>query len=622
MKQQAIATMVALAAGVTVNLQGAVPDIDDGFEGYPLGTTFLAPTGGWSSADAAVSVTNDQRHSGSHAAVLSENTALTNTVNAGSTYAVWTDFWIRPGAGVLPANAPTDTASFVSGFDTNGYVLVAMTNGWRTCSNDVWGGPVAPVLTNFIHLSVYQDYAASNMAVFVNGLLVLQDVRLGGSGIYGRLAVNNRDDSAWLDDVWVKTNYNGATLVLDRNGVNGPDALEVQTYGYAARILYVGGSSGYPLFATLPDALAVCRRRDTVYVNDGSFAGVLSVTQDVVLTGAALTNLAGISVASGASLTLNQSANAGSLSVTGSLYVATGSVLACQSSAVNGGVVTVGPAATFSNAALSVSAGGVVHISATNAHFISQLDGVDAAGIFDIGDTWPGAAAMPLPFADDFERYAAGSPVTGLGFAGWGSSGTNASIVTGHDHTLAGAGKSLELQPVSSVSNRIASSAGRVWTDFYLLANRGAVPADAPVSASTFSACVDTNGWLVVATSNSWVTCSNYYDNTAAVPLSTSALSRVTVFQDLTNHQFSVFVEGKLLREQLPFPSGSGVSVYGRLVVRNLDGTAYVDDLEIKTSLPSNLPGDLDGDGIPDAAEIDRYGMLEARPLGTVFRMR
>ena len=629
MKPLAKLVLVIVGIGVAGDLRGALPAINDGFEGYALGQTFVAPTGGWSSTDAGVMVTNSQVHSGNRAVVLPGNTALTNTVNASGTNVVWTDFWIEPGGGVLPPNAPTSTASFLCYVDTNGYAVVANPSdpsgsGWTTCSNDVWGRSVAPVTMNFAHISVYQNYTSSNEVVFVNDQLVLQSVPLTGGGTYNRFVVHNDnvESNAWLDDVWIQPTYNSATLVADRNGVYGPDALEVQTYGYAARTLYVGGATGFPWFATLTNALAVCRPHDTVYLNDGSFGGTLSITQNVTLTGATLTNVAGISVAAGATLTLNQSANVGTLNVTGTLYLAAGTTMACQSATINGGTVTVAAAATFSNnAALSVIGAGVLQFTATNSQFIATAVGVDAFGVFNIGSTWPGLVAMPLPFAENFENYVAGSPLANLGFAGWGANNTNAWVATGQDHTMAGAGKSACLAAETAISNSVSATAQKVWSDFYVLPTPGVMPVDVSLSAASFAAYVDTNGWLVAATSNGWVTCSNYIDNSSAV-LSTATFSRVTVRQDFGNHLFAVFVQGKLLREQLPFPSGAAVGAYHRLDVDHFDGTAYLDDVSISTQLPANMTSDLDGDGIPDALEIDRYGTLTAMPRGSIFSFR
>lgn len=620
MNQPTRAMLVVLMAGTATCLQGAVPDINDGFEGYSLGESFDVSSGGWISAGAGVRVTNDQVSAGSQSVVLLENAGLTNAVGVSGTDLVWTDFRVEPMLGVVPTDAPTGTASFISCFDNNGYVVVANAGSWVTCSNDVWGGAVAAVTNGFVHVSVFQDYAASNMAVFVNDRLVLQDVRLTGAGSYSRLGVENSDGSAWLDEVWIKPNYNSATLVADRNGVGGVDALELQTYGYAARTLYVGGSTGFPRYATVDEALAVCRPRDTVYMNDGSFSGVLAITQTVNLAGADLTNLAGISVAAGGSLTLNQSVNVSTLAVTGSLSLAAGTMLACQTGTVSG-TVTVAAGATFSSASsLTVASGGVLHFTSVSSRFIAVQAGVDSTGVFDIDDTWPGIVAQPVPYTEDFEGYVAGSRVSSLAFRGWGATSPDALVTNAQNHT-AGGSKSAALFEKTTISNLVATAEQTLWTDFYLLATPGMVPSGAPTGTSSFAACVDTNGWLLVATTNGWLTCSNYYNNTPVPPMSASALSRVTVYQHFSNHVFSVFLDGKLLKDRQPFPCGAVIGTYNRVVMDNTDGTAYMDDVAITPTLPVGLDSDFDGDGSPDGLQIQQFGyMLSLR--GSIFLFR
>lgn len=619
MNQPTRAMLVVLTAGVVTRIQGAVPDINDGFEGYSLGESFAVSSGGWIAADAGVRVTNDQVHAGSQSVVLLENAGLTNVVGVSGTDLVWTDFRVEPMLGLVPADAPIGTASFISCFDSNGYVVVANAGSWLTCSNDVWGGAVAAVTNGFVHVSVFQDYAASNMAVFVNDRLVLQDVRLTGAGSYSRLGIDNSDGSTWLDEVWIKPGYNSATLVADRNGVGGVDALEVQTYGYAARTLYVGGSTGFPWYATVDEALAVCRPRDTVYMNEGSFSGVLAITQTVNMAGADLTNLAGISVAAGGSLTLNQSVNVSTLAVTGTLNVAAG-VLACQTGTVSG-TVTVAAGATFSNAlSLVVADGGILRFTTVSSRFIAAQAGVDTTGVFDIGDTWPGIVAQSVPFSEEFEGYAAGSRVSSLAFRGWGATSTNAWVTNAKNHT-AGGSKSAALFEKTTISNLVATAEQTLWTDFCLLATPGMIPSGAPTGTSSFAACVDTNGWLLVATTNGWLTCSNYFDNTPVPSLPASALSRVTVYQHFSNHVFSVFLDGKLLKDRQPFPCGAVVGTYNRVVMDNTDGTAYMDDVAITPNLPAGLDSDFDGDGSPDGFQIQRFGyMLPLR--GSIFLFR
>jgi len=106
--------------------------------------------------------------------------------------------------------------------------------------------------------------------------------------------------------------------------------------------------------------------------------------------------------------------------------------------------------------------------------------------------------------------------------------------------------------------------------------------------------------------------------------MTTQTWTRLTVFQDFVQKKEAIFLDGKLAREQVPFLDGA-ISADSSVEVNNDAGPAYLDDVAISTNLPAGLDGDLDGDGYPDAREIDRLGSVTIRNdwiYGTTFKFR
>ena len=680
------------------------PSFFDNFDADPLGTTFITPLNGWTSPYASVVVTNDYAFAGS-AVRMPEGTALTNTVNGGSGKVIWTDCYLKPVLGEMPENLPTNTMSACVFLGTNGYANVLTAGGWRVYTNDIWGNALAPVGANFAHIAIYQDFSRSNLALLVNGRLAVQDLRFpGAASAYNTLSAWNPTTNAWLDNVWIKTNYDAATLTNDVNADGMSDAGELAMYGYASRILYAGAGSGYPGFATIQSALNAWRTRDSLYVYAGQYAEDVIVSNNVAFGGQAFTNSgsltigagltvalqnatvwsnitiganaivafnqplacsnlyvganatvtfnqavacaamtvdsgatvtangtiacsAGLSVAQGAFVALNQSGSFGVLSATGTVTLAAGRSLTLGAATVYGSVLVTGASTVTVASVLSVPTNGSGHLDFSGGQFVVASSGVNMTGTFSITNTWGQQAAVGLPFADDFETYTAGTRLSDLGFRGWGASDPGVTVQSGRfDTQVTPSGtKAVALPSGTLFSNRITTAAGKVWTDFYLTPLPGEAPDNPPTNSSSFFAFVDSNGCLEVATGYGWVVCTNTFGNGALAPadaMNTQTWTRISLCQNFTNHTFSVFLNGKLLREQLAFPGGA-IGAYHTFGANNQnDGTVYMDDIAIGQSIPVNMTVDLDGDGIPDAYEIDRYGTLTAMPVGSVFKFR
>jgi len=278
----------------------AVPNYYDAFDAlYSAGFTFptATSTNGWQASSAGAMVNNSGAYSAPNAVCLAESVALTNTQNASTGLVVWTDYEINPQYGLPPPALPTNVASFLSFFNTNGYLTVATPSGLQVFTNDVWGNP-APVATNgYVRVTIYQNYLTSTQAVLLNGQLIAQNLPFGGtSSNYNQAVFQNSVSNSFLDNVWIKTNYDTTTLTNDINGNGIADAAELMTYGYAARILHIGGA-GAPNYPTFLAALnAAVWPRDMINVQAGSYAEDVLASNAVTFTGGAFTNTGSLTV--------------------------------------------------------------------------------------------------------------------------------------------------------------------------------------------------------------------------------------------------------------------------------------------------------------------------------------
>lgn len=618
--------VISIMAVVAIASFGAPPSFYDDFEGFTGGHTFTAATNyGWQASSAAVYVTNNAAltYAGTNALFMGNYLAMTNTQNASPNLKVWTDFWIKPTLGIEMMNPPTNTASVFYYFNTNGFIVMATPTGWSVCTNDVWGNSITPATNNaFVRMSIFQDYNTSTQAVFLDSRLIIQDCRfLSTAGSYSNLLVQNTDSNCWLDNVWVKTNFDTATLTNNFNGDGMADAQEIDTYGYARRTLYVCkmATNLAPLYATITNALVDWRPRDSIHVITGDYSGetvVLAANpSNMAFEGDAFA-VASLTVASNASVSFSQTISCGTLTVSGQVAMALSASLTSTTATVAGsGHVTMASNSTFwVSGALSVLDAGLLDF-ATNSQLVATLAGVNLSGSFSISSTWGSGSlvSMPLPFSDNFDLYADNTVVTNLKFRGWYASAGSVAVTNGVYHSGM---KSVVLPSGTSISNSINTAAQKIWTDFFIRPQLGIEPFVPATNTSSFLAYANTNGWLVVATAGGgWYVCSNQVNGVAPTPLSSNVFTRVTVCQTLSVSPptFSVFVANNLVAQCLTSPAS--ISSYTAFSAENRDSVAYMDDVLISTAVPSGMSS--------DAYEINTYGQtIASMPRGTIFRFR
>jgi len=645
--------------------------IDHHFDAVPFtnGATFMAVVEQWRASTSGVMVVDSKSVSPSNSVYIPPRSALTNAVDVSGPGVVWTDYRITPFLGVAPALSATNGSSIVQYFGTDGYLMVWTNGGWLTCSNDVWGQPVAKVTTNaFAAISIYQNFSNQTAAILVNDQVVVQDLPfLGNFSRYGTFEYDGAGGDAWLDDVRIHATYDTGRHFANSNGVDGIDAAELETCGYVARTQYVGSGTGYPCYSTIQAALNAWRARDALYVYSGQYAENVTVSSNVTFGGQTFTNsgsltiaagaivsfqaatvwsnitiganavvafnraltcsnlfvlgnaavtfggalsVAGMSVAQGASVALNQSTACGALANTGTVTLADGRVLTLNSATISGVLLASGASTVTVATVLSVPTNGTGHLDFSGGRLLVTSAGVDMTGSFSITNSWGTQATAVLDFIDDFELYADGSQMANLGFRGWGASSTGILVRAGQGLTSSIAAV---MPAYATLSNRVSgASHAKVWTDYYIRPSWGIAPTGLDTNSYTFMGFVGTNGFLNVWNAGNWAVCSNYLDGSGPVdPLATGSYTRVSVFLNYGSYRAAVYIAGKLVLQQVPFPAGGAITNYNSFQGDSLGGSLALDNIRITTGIPS---------GLSRAEEIQINDAL--MPLGSVFKIR
>jgi hypothetical protein len=360
---------------------------------------------------------------------------------------------------------------------------------------------------------------------------------------------------------------------------------------------------------TITGALAVAQANDRIVVSNGIYTGSFALSNGVTVVGTNMSGSAPDLTVEGAMSVVTGSVNlaSGVFNVTGAVTVAAGGLLTVSNTAVNFGGLTVG-------------SGGFVQV----VNGTATVNGVTMTGTFTLDTDW-NATVTPstLNVTDGFEDYPDGTALRKLGHFGWTATSTNAVV----QNLVTNQGARAAVVPASVLVSNTVSAAGitNVWTEFYLNETAQVTPST-EIQVNTNSAVMvffETNGYLTVynpALTN-WDVCSNDVMNKSVSPVITGAWARISIFQNFSNHTAAIFLNDRLLREQVRFIS-TALSHYGSLNVDSgPDGTAYLDDVKIWTNAPG-LIGDIDSDGILDSKEIPLHGSIWISPVGSVFSIR
>ncbi|MBN1673848.1 MAG: protein kinase [Kiritimatiellae bacterium] len=186
-------------------------------------------------------------------------------------------------------------------------------------------------------------------------------------------------------------------------------------------------------------------------------------------------------------------------------------------------------------------------------------------------------SVQALPFVEGFEELKAGSI---SGQRGWQARGEGAVVQTEVIHS----GKQALALKSAGVMKLLGSRAGRtVWTDMYVrLETHGARQPPRVWQDATVAFFLDSRGRLAVydGTSRKW-------EKPAAKRVRPGAWVRITLMQDYGAQKWAVFLDGRLLAENLGFANRKSAFT-AFLLAGGKQGT-FLDDLTISTTKPGDL---------------------------------
>ena len=358
-------------------------------------------------------------------------------------------------------------------------------------------------------------------------------------------------------------------------------------------------------YASLQEAMAAALPGDAIIVNNGASSSELVFSNGVALVATNTTLTGGLMVG---------------LGTTGVVMSCTGLVV--NSTTVNGllvvsnGVVNVGT--------LAIGAGATVQVVNATA-FIAN--GTTMSGTFTLDASWGAVIrAQTPPFSDDFERYANSTDMASMGFYGWGT--PDGGIIVQRSVVTQGV-QAVVMPGNTMLSNSLAASASsNVWAEWnYRESGR--------IDESTvFVTGADTNltVLLFINTSN-YVTVfnpeqghcnvlSNDVWSQPVAQLSTSDWPRIAVNMNYLTRRAAVMLNGRLLIQELRFINTNQANCQRLEWEAGTAGPSYLDDLKVWTNAVPVNSLDGDGDGTPDAVEIDHSGNVFVWPHGVIFKIR
>lgn len=571
--------------------------------------------------------------------------------------------------------------------DTNGFPVVwdPVSAGWLVHSQDVWQAAVATFSTSaWVRLTLCENYSNKTAALFLGGHLMRSGLRFINTNLAGcaRFQIESGSASTSLVDEVSMQYTPPADLAADLDQDGMADAQEIQLYGnvttrhrliitgatvgggtltlsatniipgtsvdcaltaqvaYAAASLTSNGVSvaafaGQPRtasytfpapgsdmvvtgvfaytgtrwvpadYATLALAMAAALPGDTIRISPGTYVTDLALGAGLNYSGTNVVLQGTLTLPSGTATLIGCSG----LQVTGGTTVPSGSTLV-----VSGGTVDLGT--------LTLQAGGTLQIIGATS---CTVNGTVLSGTTTLSAGWESTVVpQVLPFSDNFDAYAIGTPLAQLGYRGWSAP---ADVVV--ENTQVQGGNAVVVPASESLVGTLAGPhSSNVWVELYYQdGNRIALEAivasavDTNVAVEMF---LSTNGYVVVFNPDlgQWDLCTNDVVGAPVAALAGSAWSRITVNENYVRGRAALFLNGRLLRDQLRFINTNLVNGGSVEVDSGTAGPTYVDTYSARTNWVGIASDDADRDAWPDAQEIDLYGDLSQAPVGCLYLFR
>ena len=380
------------------------------------------------------------------------------------------------------------------------------------------------------------------------------------------------------------------------------DTAVTGVFAYTAR-RYVPGD-----YATLQAAVAASLAGDTIVAAAGDYSNPLTLDRSLTLVGTNVTLLGALTLNGGVTGTLS---GCQGLVVSGGVTVATGGLLVLSNGVIDLGTLTVQSGAT---------------VQVVNATSLT-VNGVLYSGDHTFAYGWESALIPQTPpYADAFDTYSTGDRLDHLGYVGWTASSASVTVQTSRVQS----GQAVVVPVMDSLSSTMTASAStNVWIDFYFQDdNRIAVESlqsDALDTNLAVQAFIGTNGYVTVYNPDlgGWDVCSTDAVGVAvAQALPTQTWARLTFNVNYARGRAAVFVDGRLLRQDLRFINAALTNSGSFTVQGGYMGPTYLDTYRVLTNASGIVSGDSDGDLLSDAWEIDKYRSIFLSPIGTEYLIR
>ncbi len=365
-------------------------------------------------------------------------------------------------------------------------------------------------------------------------------------------------------------------------------------------------------YSNLQAAVTAALTNDTIIIGANVYTNDVTLDKSLTLIATNATLDGALTVTAGSTGTL---AGCQGLVVTGGVTVANGGLLV-----VNGGTNDVGM--------LTVESGGTVQVVNATA-FIAN--GTTYTGSFTLAYGWETSVIPQVPnFADPFERYALGTRLNRQGYFGWTASADTVVVQT----NLVQSGQAVEVPAMETLSSSVAATpASNAWIECHYLDTArmtydqlATLDVDGNTTVSLF---VMTNGYVTVYNRDlggpdvgGWEVCTNDLSG-VELRVADGAFARITVNRNLARGRAAVFVNGRLIKQELRFVTASPVGSFRVELDAGLSVSTYFDTYSVRTSYVGIVSTDADNDTWPDAYEIDRNGNTQQSPgVGTVYSIR
>jgi hypothetical protein len=259
------------------------------------------------------------------------------------------------------------------------------------------------------------------------------------------------------------------------------------------------------------------------------------------------------------------------------------SATASSGLAVTNFTVAAGPGTIVDQTNLTFHAAGMVSIVAGQAGDTNWSEAPDVANTFAVYAWSPRYST--IPWADNFELYAARQPLAN-GYNGWFGSSTT---ILAQPVVVASGAQAAGIPACCILSNRFQTAAGppRVWIQMDLrpVLCDGTNSPMAVDPDATVMFYVNSNGQFVVhdgpASPNSWVTLTNYSVGTTGTNWVT-----IRVYKDYGARTWDLYADSKLLTNHIGFINPGRASFGGFDVCSGFAGTrtSFLDNVSVSSA--------------------------------------